>query len=160
MRRSTFVLLVVCVCTLAGCADKGAGKPSPAAIAVANQDDAIQQAKNADLPALKAADRVVIAESPAPTGKSIEITDAAGIRRLVDALKPTKAPPSGGMEAVTIRFYEGPTLLREVWVYGDGEWGFRRPGTSWTTGRSDDLIGLIRRELAGDRATRGFPKQR
>jgi hypothetical protein len=156
MLRLTFALLVVCVCTPVGCADKVAGKPSPAAVAVASQDDALQQAKDADLPALKTADRAEVAESPEPigTGKSVEITDATRIRRLVDALKPTKAPPSGGMVAVTIRFYQGHTLLREVWVYGDGEWGFRRPGTSWTTGRSDDLIGSVRQELAGDRTAR------
>ena len=154
MRRLTFALIALCVCTLAGCGDTGAGTPSPAAVAVANQGDALQEAKNVDLPALKAADRAVVSESPGGAAKSVEITDAAGIRRLADALKPTKAPPGSGREELTIRFYQGPTLLREVWVYGDGEWGFRRPGTSWTTGRSDDLVRLIRQELTGDPAAR------
>jgi hypothetical protein len=55
---------------------------------------------------------------------------------------------------MTIRFYQGPTLLREVRVYEDGEWGFRRPGTSWTRGQSDELVRLIRQELARVSAAR------
>lgn len=87
-------------------------------------------------------------------GKTAEITDAARVRWLADALAPAEVPPSSGEEAMTLRFYQGPTLLREVWIYPDGEWGFRRPGTSWTTGRSDKLARLIQQELAGGPAAR------
>jgi hypothetical protein len=149
-------LVVVCACVLVACADKRMGSATPVAVALTSQDDALQQAKDADLPALKAADRAVVSEVPPPmgTGKWVEITDTARIRRLVDVLKPTKAPPSAGEQEMTVRFYQGPTLLREVWVYGNGEWGFRRPGTSWTTGLSEELVRLIRQELAGVTAAR------
>jgi predicted small lipoprotein YifL len=152
----TFELLFVCAWALAGCGDKGAGNPSPAAVAVANQDDALQQAKNADLPALKVADRALVSEVAPPIGTaiSVEITNADQVSRLLDALMPTKVPPSSGKEAMTVHFYQGPTLLREVWVFQDGEWGFRRPGTSWTIGRSDELVRLIRQELAAHSAAR------
>ena len=148
LRRVAFASLAAC--TLAGCADKAPSGPTPAAAPAPTQGDTVRQANDTELPALSRADRAVLssAQPPLGTGKSVEVTDVNRIRRLIDALKPQAAPPSSGMETMTVRFYQGPTLLREVWVYPDGEWGFRRTGTSWATGRSGELVRLIHAELA------------
>jgi hypothetical protein len=46
---------------------------------------------------------------------------------------------------VTIQFRRGEELLRELWVFDDGEWGFKRTGaTSWTLGLSDTLARLVK----------------
>ena len=78
MPRLTLTLLIAFACTLGGCADKGAWKPTSGAAVAASQDDALQQARDADLPALRTADRAVVTEAPPPmgSGKSLEITDA------------------------------------------------------------------------------------
>ena len=152
LRRVAFALMSMCV--LAGCADKAPSGPTSVAAVTpaASQNDAVGQARKTDLPAVASADRAVLSSSE--TGKSVEITNVDRVRRLAGVLKPAEVPPSSGEEAMTVRFYQGPTLLREVWVYQDGEWGFRRPGTSWTTGQSGELVRLIQQELGGDPAAR------
>ncbi len=146
------VVALASVSLIAGCADADnpSGGPTPAVAAATTQDDAVRQARTVDLPSLGNADRAVLSSE----GKTVEINDAARIRRLARALEPAAAPPSAGEIATTVRFYQGPTLLREIWVYQDGEWGFRRPGTSWTTGHGDELARLIQQELAGVPAAR------
>ncbi len=115
----------------------------------AAQNRARQLARQVDLPAITVADRVVITSAPPPrgTGQRATISDAARIQQLHQALTVHQTPPSSGMETVILRFYQGDTLLREVWVYADGEWGFRHPGTSWTAGRNPRLIQLVQQEL-------------
>jgi len=155
-RTAVLPLLLCCtmgVCfPLAGCAESGVPGPPPAVGAAATQTEALRQAQTTDLPALSATDRVVISSAPPPigNGRSIELRDAGRIRHLLDTLKPKAVPPSSGMQAATVRFYRGTNLLREVWVYIDGEWGFVRPGTQWTTGQSDELAALLRKELNSD----------
>ena len=60
-----------------------------------------------------------------------------------DALKPRDVHPSAGERAATLIFSRGDEPIREVWVYEGGEWGFVRPGTKWTIGKSDELWGLL-----------------
>jgi hypothetical protein len=72
--------------------------PEPAAAAaVSNQNDALQQAKHADLPALTVSDGAVVSEAPPPmgTGNSVEITDTARIRRLVFWSRRRRRPVRG-----------------------------------------------------------------
>ena len=93
---------------------------------VKDQSDAIREATTSDLPALAEADRFVV-ESGATgfqRGSSVP-ADIAAIRR---ALKPEALPPSGGMKAATVSFYREDNLIRKIWVYEGGEWGFERPG--------------------------------
>jgi hypothetical protein len=109
----------------------------PPAIAVKDQEFARGAARELDLPALDLTDRVTI--EPADKGDRIILTTPESIAELKRALKPTDVPPSGGIKAATITFSRGDDVLRKVWVYEGGEWGFERPGTSWTIGASPDL---------------------
>ncbi len=120
----------------------------PAVKAAADQDEAIRLAREVDLPALEKTDRVVIEEAKiGRDGRRVILKDADAIKGLRKSLKPSKVPPSGGLTAATLSFYRGKVLIRKVWVFGDGEWGFERPGTDWTTGREADLWVGIRKHL-------------
>jgi hypothetical protein len=113
---------------------------------VKTQAAAIQEARDVDLKLLENADRVVLVPRGLKAGESVTVKgdDVAALRK---ALVPKAGPPSGGKTAVTIQFYRGDTLLRSVWMFSYGEWGFERPGTQWTTGTSDDLPDLVRKHL-------------
>lgn len=120
----------------------------PAAKKVTAQEDAIAEARKVDIPLLKRADTVVIqAMAPALQGKSKILSDAKAIEELRTALKPSVRQPSGSMTVATVSFYQGKTLLRKIWVYEGGEWGFDRPGTKWTTGGDVRLWNLIQADL-------------
>jgi hypothetical protein len=116
--------------------------PTPA-IAVRDQEFARHAARELDLPALDLTDRVTIE----PAGKSdrIILTTPESIAEMKRALKPTDVPPSGGLKAATLTFSRGDDILRKVWVYEGGEWGFERPGTSWTVGSSPELWAQIKK---------------
>ena len=109
----------------------------------------MQLAREVDIPAVKKADRVVIEEggSPSGDGKRVTLDDAPGIEVLSRGLAPTVVLPSGGKLAATLSFYRGETLLRKIWVYQGGEWGFDRPGTDWTTGLSPELWKAVQARL-------------
>lgn len=124
--------------------DKPAEK-TPAAKSAATQDQALALAKSADLPALAAADRVVIAGAD---GGQVTLDGQKAIQSLRAALTLRPAPPSAGETAATLSFYRGEELLREVWVYDGGEWGFNRPGTNWTCGVSQPLWRFVQKRLA------------
>jgi hypothetical protein len=120
----------------------------PAVKAAVDQDEAIRLAREMDLPALEKADRVVIEEAKIRRdGRRVTLADADDIKGLRKTLKPSEVPPSGGITAATLLFYRGTVLIRKVWVFEGGEWGFERPGTSWTTGREADLWEGIRKHL-------------
>jgi hypothetical protein len=119
----------------------------PAVKKVDDQADAIREARRVDLPLLDRADRVVIEESKQAGGRRVTLTKRERIRELARTLKTRAVAPSGGRTAVTLRFYRGERLVRKVWVFEDGEWGFERPGTSWTTGRERELWKVIQKRL-------------
>jgi hypothetical protein len=113
---------------------------------VATQAEAIKEATEVDLKLLEKADRVVLVPKGPKAGESVTVKgdDVAALRK---ALVPKAQAPSGGKTAAVIQFYRGDTLLRSVWMFPYGEWGFERPGTQWTTGESDDLVALVRKHL-------------
>jgi hypothetical protein len=121
----------------------------PATKVVDDQAEAIDEARKVDLPLLEKADKVVIEEMAKPEGKGRRVTlkKADELKEIREALKPSKTPPSGGRTAVTLTFYHGENILRKVWVFERGEWGFERPGTSWTTGREAALWRAVQKHL-------------
>ncbi len=114
----------------------------PTAQAAATQAEALRLAREVDLPALAEADRVTIEK--ADSGDMITSSVPTTLNPLRDALVASDVPPSGGKRFATLIFSRGEIVIREVWVYPGGEWGFVRPGTSWTTGQSDRLWGLLK----------------
>ena len=105
---------------------------------VNSQAEAVQEAKDVDLKLVEKADSVVLVMGGHKGGDKITLKgdEVAAIRK---ALMTGAARASGGEVAANLTFYHGETPLRSVWVYKGGEWGFTRPGTSWTTGLSPDL---------------------
>ena len=108
------------------------------------QKIAIGQGKSSDLPAIKSCDRIeIVLEKTAPDQslpKKATITNADDLKKITDTLKITEVDPSAGEIAMTLRCFKGPKMLRQVWVYGDGEWGVIRLNTpSWTLGKSAEL---------------------
>jgi hypothetical protein len=116
--------------------------------AVKTQEEALREARDVDLKLLEKADRVVLVPAGPGADKKTSVTvkgdDVATFRK---ALAPKAVDPSGGITSVKLQFYQGDTLLRSVWMFSYGEWGFERPGTHWTIGNSDDLPGLVRKHL-------------
>src|SRR4029077_14653546 len=98
-----------------------------------------------DLPLLAKADKVVIEESVGGRRHSIEKAD--DIKKLREALNVSEQSPSGGKNAVTILFYRKNDLIRKVWVFKNGEWGFERPSIGWTTGREAGLWEVVQKHL-------------
>jgi hypothetical protein len=120
----------------------------PAVKKVGSQEEAVEQARQVDLPLLGKADKVVIEETKrGGQGRRVTLTRAADLKELREALRPSKASPSGGRTAATVTFYRGGRVLRKVWVFEGGEWGFERPGTSWTTGRQAGLWKALQKHL-------------
>ncbi len=104
--------------------------------------------RDKDLRALETTDRAVIDQFRSAK-TSVIITDADALKRLRAALVVRNVPPSAGMIEYDISFYDGKQLVRKVWVYPDGEWGFyRAKPPHWTTGSNPALKTLLD-ELAG-----------
>src|SRR5262245_54129676 len=147
MKHVLFGLLVIGLLLAAGGLselrgqEKKAGPEVPRPKSVGDQAEAIDEARKVDLPLLEKADKVVIEEvdKPGAKGRRVSLKKADEVKELREALKPSKSPPSAGITAATITFYQGESILRKVWVFERGEWGFERPGTSWTTGREAAL---------------------
>ena len=116
--------------------------PPPKAKAVRDQAEAIREAKAVDLPALAEANRVTI--ESAASGSRMTLRNPKSVESIRRALRPSEVPPSGGELAVTLFFFHDEELIRKVWVYEGGEWGFERPGTSWTTGSDAELWRLVK----------------
>jgi hypothetical protein len=144
-------LLAVAILVLAAVAAKAFAEDAiPPAQAAADQRTALDLANRRDLPALEKADRAVI-DQLWPAKKRVTVTGAAAIRRLRATLVVGDVPPSAGESQYEISFYRGKQLLREVWVYPEGEWGFHRPKPPhWTTGSNPALAKLVG-ELVGKR---------
>lgn len=120
--------------------------PSLNTKAVADQAEAIRQAKAVDIPALEKANRVGFESS-----MTKEFVPSSADPRVVDsfrkALHPKEVPPSGGEVAAKVSFFHDDDLIRRIWVYEGGEWGFERPGTRWTTGADAELWRLVKSRL-------------
>jgi hypothetical protein len=142
-----FVLAVAAQAPTLHAADQPDAEDIPEVKKVDDQSDAIREARRVDLPLLAKADKVVIEEAKHAGGRRATLSKREQIRELTRALKPRAVSPSGGRTAATLRFYRGDKLLRKVWVFEGGEWGFDRPGTSWTTGRDKDLWKAIEKRL-------------
>jgi hypothetical protein len=147
------LLVLVLTGTVMVLSSKADGKKDsqevPATKVVDDQAEAIDEARKVDLPLLEKADKVVIEEMAKPEGKGRRVTlkKADELKEIREALKPSKTPPSGGRTAVALTFSHGENILRKVWVYQSGEWGFNRPGTSWTTGREAALWRAVQKHL-------------
>jgi hypothetical protein len=127
-------------------AGPGGGGPNSAVASASSQGDARALAEQSDLPAIATADRLLITEA---SGKAVTISTQAGLDGVRTALVVAHTPPSGGETWATLQWFKGETKVREVWVYGNGEWGVDRPGTSWTLGRSAALAVAITSLLKG-----------
>jgi hypothetical protein len=115
---------------------------------VESQKEALREGKGADAAAMAKADRVELTLEPtAPNQglpKKATITDAAEIKKILDAMTVKEVPPSAGEISVTLRFFKTAALLRQVWVYPSGEWGVVRLNTpSWVLGKNDELSKLL-----------------
>lgn len=111
----------------------------------ADQPEALELARKVDLPELAKADRVVI---EGQGGRRTELKEAGAIKELRRTLKVEEVPPSAGENAYNLSFYRDDTLIRKVWVFENGEWGFERPkGVSWTNGEDAALVRAIERHL-------------
>ena len=128
---------------LAGAAAYNA--PPPTAKAVSDQADAIREAKAVDLPALAEANRISI--ESAASGSQSNLVNPKSVDLFRQALQPRQVPPGGGELAATLSFFRDQKLIRKIWVYDGGEWGFERPGTSWTTGSDIELWRLVKARL-------------
>lgn len=115
--------------------------------AASTQAAAVRLAIRSDLPALEKADRVVVEYVRPKEGNVHEVIVAPeAIEEIRQALMPRKVEPSAGRNAYQLSFYQGDSLIRKVWVFGDGEWGFQRPsGASWTTGENPNLVTVLRK---------------
>ncbi|MDC3981089.1 hypothetical protein [Polyangium jinanense] len=147
--RSFLLGCVFATCVLA-CSNNSSQQPAPGPgattearpiAAASTQADARAAATATDLPLVRTADRAVVTWSSGGT------TEKRGqeLSALVDALRVTEQQPSSGKQFAQIAFYRGEALLREVWIFADGEWGFVRPGTAWTVGASPALGDLVKR---------------
>jgi hypothetical protein len=162
MSRRHLVLLAVLVLVAVGTAGLIVGVLVPSADVVTpgavppatdalDQADALRLARRVDLPLLATADRVVLDEHKPDgmCGARVTIDRPEEVAELRQALRPREVPPTAGRTAATLSFYRGNQLLRTVWVYEGGEWGFERPGTGYTTGADPDLWRIVRWHLKG-----------
>ncbi|GEM_PF-4341894 len=108
-----------------------------------SQAEALRLAKEVDLPLLEQASRVEIEEAGGV--RRTRIVKAAGdLAKIRQALTVGKTPPTGGENAAVLTFMTGKTVLRKVWIFKSGEWGFQRAkGTHWSTGKNQKLFAII-----------------
>jgi hypothetical protein len=119
--------------------------PAPTAKAVRDYAEAISEAAAVDLPALAMANRISI--ESATSGSRLIVTSPKPVESVWRALRPRRAAPGMGVLAATLSFFRDDELIRKVWVNEGGEWGFERPGTSWTTGSDAELWRLVKPRL-------------
>ena len=124
------------------------GTPITGAKAAASQREALRLSEEEDIPAIAAADRIVIQTAFWAGAKQVTITDQASLKELRSTLTVRETIPSAGEVWASIRWFKGEKEIREIWVYDYGEWGFRRPNTGWTIGNNRDLVAAIKTHLA------------
>jgi hypothetical protein len=120
-------------------------------------DEARQEFRKVDLPAIELADKLVIARVGPKGGPSITIDDPDELREFRNALAVKDIPPSGGMNWAELEWFKDGNSLRKVWVFSDGEWGVERPGVSPTTGISPGLVDRIENALSENQTTEQTP---
>ena len=123
-----------------GCACAEAAPVTPAT----TQKAALKLGAKDDLPAIAMADRIEIDLDPAAQKqgmkKSVSVTAREDLNKIREMLKVEEVAPSAGEMAFTLRFMKDDKLLRQVWVYPNGEWGVVRMGSpSWAQGLNKDL---------------------
>jgi hypothetical protein len=116
------------------------------------QKEARGLGRSSDLPAMKTADRVEIAlEKTAPNQglpKKAVITDPEELTKIREALKIDEIAPSSGQIAISVRFLKDAKMLRQVWVYPNGEWGVVRLNSpSWAMGKNEALYKILEEHL-------------
>jgi len=126
---------------------KGDPEEIPSVRAAKDQEDALRLAREIDLPVLAKSDKVLIEEASRRGDRRLILENHEDIKALRDALKPSGAPETGGMNAVTISFFRKNELIRKIWVFQGGEWGFERPSVSHTTGHEANLWMIIEKYL-------------
>ena len=119
----------------------------PPVQAAKDQEDALRLARQIDLPLLAKADKVIIDQAPRRGRRRLTLENPDNIKTLREALKPSGGPETGGMNAVTISFFRKAELIRKIWVFEGGEWGFERPSVSHTTGHEANLWMIIQEHL-------------
>lgn len=112
-----------------------------------NAKEARKLAKTIDLPALVHANSLIILSSKSGI-EPITINAPEKLKAFRDALKVKITPPSAGKRAFTLQWKMNEVMIWENWIYSDGEWGFIRPGTNYTTGQNLALIELANQALA------------
>ena len=113
----------------------------------ADQRAALRAARQQDLPALDAADRVVIHREAWAGEKELTITNAADLKRLRSALVLRATEPSGGEVWATLTWLKGGETIRRAWVFDYGEWGFLG-SNQWTMGRNEEIAAIIKNRLS------------
>ena len=116
----------------------------PPAKAADTQKEAIRLATGEDLPALRRATRLTVTLGARGAAKDLTVVDPDVLNAVLSAMTVKETPPSGGMTWATLTWLAGDAVIRRAWVYEDGEWGFERPGTAWTTGESQALSKLLK----------------
>ncbi len=138
-------LVIAVLLPIGGCKTEPRMAPAndPPARAADTQKEALRLAANEDLPAVKRANRVT-ATLVRDSAKERTITDPEVLKAILAALTVKETPPSGGVTWAKVTWLAGDSVIRQAWVYEDGEWGFERPGTAWTVGESPALAKLLR----------------
>jgi len=161
--EKTVSLLLPVVVIVSGCEGKPVPAPStssgppPAVRDVDDQEEALNEFRKVDLPAIERADKLVITLSGPKGGQQAKIDDLDELREFRNALVVKKIPPSGGMNWAELEWFRDGTSLRKVWVFSDGEWGVTRPGISYTTGISPGIVGRIEKALKSSEAPGATP---
>jgi hypothetical protein len=122
-----------------------AGAIAAIAVIPACSDDAraVRLARQKDMPALNEADKVVIQTASWAGSKEVAITGASDLKQLRAALIVEETTPSAGEMWATLTWLKGDNVIRKIWVYEDGEWGFER-----SIGQSEELVAIIKKHLA------------
>lgn len=117
------------------------------AVAMSACNTELRTARRVDIPALEEADRVVIQPEPWAKAKTVTLTGAADMRQLRSALTVEAVAPSAGETWVTLTWMNGERVIRKIWVYDYGEWGFKWPAMSGPIGRTEELVAVIKGHL-------------
>ncbi|MCX5663048.1 MAG: hypothetical protein NTW19_25475 [Planctomycetota bacterium] len=119
-----------------------------------DQADAIRLTQQEDLPAVDSAEWAAIKSARPRAGeKQTIIAGAAGLKALRATLVVRDVPPSAGENWALVTWYREEKPIRTIWVFESGEWGFERPTTSHTVGKSPELAALLARHLAAGNAS-------
>jgi hypothetical protein len=118
-------------------------RAAPVAEPAETQEQAIRLAKSEDSPSLKRADSARIKRIRGQLA-NVLVAGPGELKRLREALAVRAVPSSCGEQLYKVVFYQGDKVVRGVWVYDSGEWGFtRRRGPHWTLGSNASPPNLL-----------------